>query len=130
MDDVARVASALPEVTEGLSYRYRTWKVGKTSFAWDRPLSKADLKRLGDEPAPTGPLLAVRTDDLHDKEAVLQARPDVCFTIAHFDRYPAVLVRLNDCDLDSLTELITAAWLAAAPDALAREFVARTRDAP
>lgn len=125
MDDAARMAMELPEVTEGTSYGRRAWKVGSTSFAWERPLTKADIKRLGDEPAPSGPLLGIRTEDLHEKEAILQARPDCCFTIAHFDRYPALLVRLDDCDLDTLTELITDAWLAAAPERLARDFLDR-----
>jgi hypothetical protein len=36
-----------------------------------------------------GPILAVRTADLHDKEAVLAANSDVFFTIPHFDGYSA-----------------------------------------
>jgi hypothetical protein len=35
--------------------------------------SKADLKRFGEETPPRQPVLAVRTDDLIEKEAVLQA---------------------------------------------------------
>jgi hypothetical protein len=35
-----------------------------------------------------------RTADLADKEAALAADPDSFFTIPHFDRYRAVLIRL------------------------------------
>ena len=69
VEEVAGIALALPEVTEGLRWGNRTWFVTGKSFVWERPLSKADLKRLGDQPPPEGPLLAVR---------VANAVPEVC----------------------------------------------------
>ena len=36
LDDVARMAAELPEVTEGERYGNRTWLVGGKAFAWDR----------------------------------------------------------------------------------------------
>ena len=36
-DDVERIATALPEVTEGTSWGNRCWKVKGRTFAWVRP---------------------------------------------------------------------------------------------
>jgi hypothetical protein len=71
IDDVARLVSELPDVTESERHGNRTWFVHGKAFAWDRPFSKADLRRFGDEEPPAGPILAVRTADLHEKESVL-----------------------------------------------------------
>ena len=74
---VAQLASSLPEVTEGERFGRRTWFVRGKGFAWDRPFSKADLKRFGDVTPLDGPILAVSVGDLSEKEAVLAAHPDV-----------------------------------------------------
>jgi len=58
-------------------------------------MSKADIKRWGDAPLPEGEILAVSTEDLGEKEAVLAAGSKGVFTMAHFDGYPAVLVELR-----------------------------------
>jgi hypothetical protein len=44
LDDVAQMASALPEVTEAERHGNRTWFVAGKAFAWDRPFSKADIR--------------------------------------------------------------------------------------
>src|SRR6185436_5991290 len=123
--DVEKIIAELPEVTEGSSYGRRSWFVGKKHFAWERPFSKADLKRFGDETPPGGPILAVAVEDLEEKEAVLAAGTKGFFTIPHFDGYPAFLVQLQTVGKRNLRDAIVDGWLATAPAKLADEFVAR-----
>jgi hypothetical protein len=118
-DDAARLARALPEVTEGERFRNRTWFVGKKAFAWERPFSKADLKRFGEQVPPSGPILAVSTGDLGEKEAILAASGPAFFTIEHFSGYPAILIQLSAVGEDELRTAITDGWLACAPPELA-----------
>ena len=121
-DDVARLALAMPEATERVSRDMRQWCVKDKLFVWERPLRKTDLRALGDA-APDGPILGARVEHLVAKEALLADDPSVYFTTPHFDGYPAVLVRLEEISLADLEELIAEAWLARAPDRLAREYL-------
>ena len=70
-DDVDAVATSLPGVTVGAKWGNRTWMVEDKGFAWQRPFSKADLKRFGDETPPQGEILAVRVESLDAKDALL-----------------------------------------------------------
>ncbi len=127
IDEVVRLATDLPEVTTGTWYGNRTWMVGSKPFAWQRPLSKADLRRLGDAPVPTGPIFAFRVADLRANAAVLAEGTRGVFTIAHFDHYPAVLVQLDVVPKRALQRLVADAWVACVPPTLADRYRIRAR---
>lgn len=127
IDDVAAMALALPEVSDGTSWGNRAWYVAGKHFLWERPFSKADVRRFGDEPVPGGTIIGVRVEDEGEKRAVLAAGIPGVFTIPHFDGYPAVLVQLQLARMRALRDLVLDAWLSCAPEALARAHLAGRR---
>jgi hypothetical protein len=121
--DVHQLAVRLPQTVERSSRDdLLDWRVKDKSFAWERPLRRADLQALGDA-APTGPVLAARVPDLGAKQALLADDADVYFTTPHFDGYPAILVRLDRITVPDLEELLVEAWLCRAPKRLAAEYL-------
>jgi hypothetical protein len=125
-DDVRRIALALPETTEAISWEQAHWRVKDKGFVWERPLRRSDLEALGDA-APDGPILGARVEHLVAKEALLADDPGVFFTTPHFDGYPAVLVRLDEISMQDLEEVIVEAWLCRAPKRLAQAYLDESR---
>lgn len=121
LDDVARACLALPATTEAVSASgRRRWLVRGKTFVRERPLHRVDLAELGDA-APAGPVLVAYVPDEGAKAALLKTEPEVWFTTAHFDGWPALMCRLDALDAPALTELVAEAWAARAP----RRLVAR-----
>lgn len=123
LEDVERIATSFPGVTEGTSHGRRTWNVGKKSFVWERPFTKADLKRFGDQPVPEGPIVGLAAEDLHDKEAILAEGLPGFFTIQHFDGYAGYLIDPSVARDADVRDAIRDAWLARAPEQLAAELL-------
>jgi hypothetical protein len=121
-DDVRRIALGLPQTSERSSRGLCQWRVNDKLFVWERPLRVKELQALGDY-APDGPILGARVEHLGAKEALLASDPEVFFTTAHFDGYPAVLVRLDRITPQDLSELIVEAWLCRAPTRLAKQYI-------
>jgi len=109
-DDVEAVMAGLENATEGERHGGRTWFVNGRAFAWDRPYSKADLKRFGGLPPAAEPILALAAADLHEKEAILASGINGVFTIEHFNGYKAFLVELDVVSPKALKQLIVEAY--------------------
>jgi hypothetical protein len=124
-DDVAHLAAELPEVTEGKEKHrgHRTWQVAGKVFAWERPFSKADIKRYGDQQPPQGPILAIRTADRAEKEAILAGGGNGFFTIEHFNGSNAYLIQLDVVKAQDLRDALVDGWLAMAPAKVAEGFL-------
>jgi hypothetical protein len=125
-EDVRRLALVLPESSERLSRERAQWRVKDRLFVWERPLRAKEIEELGPL-APEGPVLGARVEHLLAKEALLADDPEVFFTTSHFRGSAAVLVRLERIDLADLEEVAVEAWLARAPERLARDYLERTR---
>ncbi|MGO1393707.1 MmcQ/YjbR family DNA-binding protein [Agrococcus casei] len=102
-DDVRRLATALPEVSERTSYGTAAFYVGGKIFA-----------RMHEEPG----VLVCWCQDLGEREALLEADPKKFFTTDHYNGHASVLIRLDEVDIEELSELLTEAWEARAPKRL------------
>jgi hypothetical protein len=124
LDDVSRLAARLPETTQVERHGNRAWSVTDKVFAWERPFSKADIKRYGDAPVPSGVIVATAVGDLAEKDAVLATGTPGIFTIPHFNGYAAVLIALDEVDEPALEAALVDGWLAKAPSRLSGAYLA------
>jgi hypothetical protein len=107
LEDVRRIARSFPETSEKPMYGTPGFYVRNKAFA-----------RLREE----GDVLVVWCADEGEKEAFLTTRPEVFFTLPHYDGHPSVLVRLPAITPDDLEEVLADAWRARAPRRLLATF--------
>ena len=110
LDDVDAFAMSLAGVTVSARRGHRTWMVGTKFFAWQRPFSKANLARFGDQRPPAGDILAVKVESLDAKDAMLAMAPPGFFTIPHFNGFAAVLIELNKARARDVRAVIVEAY--------------------
>lgn len=108
-DDVRRLALGLPGVEEIDSDGF-DFRVGGKGFVWSYP-----------ERTPGKPRV-IRTDiavlfvgDEAEKQALVLGEPHVFFTTPGYDDWPLVMLRLDEVDVERLSELVTDAWRMRAP---------------
>lgn len=129
LDSVHATAMKLQGVSVGTKWGNRTWLVGDKGFVWERPLRKPDLERLGDTPPPTTPIIAVSTESLDAKDALLAMELPGFFTIQHFNNYPAVLIELRKARAADVRMAIEQAHTAVAAKATRKKGAKRKRRA-
>jgi hypothetical protein len=107
---VRRIALSLPSaVQDGDKIGYLVEGGKAFAWTWKKRIEpkKARVEQLD--------VFAVRISGEEEKAVLIAADPAKFFTEAHYNGYPAVLVRLDEIDADELAELLTDAWRLAAP---------------
>src|ERR1051325_10028054 len=94
LEDVRRIASALPEVVEGTCH-------GTPAFYLRGRL----LLRLRDD----FDLLVVRMP-IQQRDEAIESEPDIFSVTDHYRNYPAVLVTLANVRLTRLQQIMEEAW--------------------
>ncbi len=102
LDDLRRIATALPGVTERLSY-------GTPAFHTAGGL----VSRLQED----GERISLRRDK-QERHELVAAAPHIYSVPAHFEKWPFVCAHLPSIDPDELAEVVEDAW----------RMVARKRD--
>jgi hypothetical protein len=119
-DDVRQIALSLPGTKEADDhFGFSVMNKGKPKgfvWAWNERVEPKKPR------VPHTGIVAVRVVNELDKQALLASSPDKFFTEAHYNGFPAVLVRLDKVDLDELTELVVDAWRCQAPRQLVNEL--------
>lgn len=128
LDDLRALAAGLPEtvVSEDDRFALSVPVKGKLKgYVW------AWLERVHPKKARVvnNGVMAVAVPGLSAKEVILNAHdPSQIFTEPHYNGYPAVLVRLENVDLDVLTDLVVEAWRCKAPRPLVEAYDARAAE--
>lgn len=119
-EDVRRIALSLPGTSEGGDgFGFSVLNKGKAKgfvWSWKERVEPKKPRVARDD------VVAVRTVDVADKEALLATGDEALFTEPHYNGFPAILVRLPLVDLGLLEELVVDAWRTLAPRTLVEEW--------
>jgi hypothetical protein len=96
---VRKLALALPDVEDVSSPRGVCFKVAGRLLACEAIHASAE---------PSSLMLRV---SLAERTRLLAENPDACYVTAHYQKHPAILVRLSRVRRDALRDLLGAAWL-------------------
>ncbi|MDE0546563.1 MmcQ/YjbR family DNA-binding protein [Microbacterium sp. C7(2022)] len=120
LDDVRRVASALPGSEERAMTGGAAWFVRRKLYAWQChpwPSIPAEAREI----LAAELVVGVKVADEFDALALIDMAPDVFLRTTSWGE-PKVAFRMARIDGDHLAELVTEAWRVQAPKYLRREF--------
>jgi len=112
------IALSLPEAHSSSDEFRFGFGVRDKGFAWSWS-ERVDPKKPR---IPRLDVLAVRCARA-EKETILASDPEVFVTEPHYNGFPAVLVRLDRIEVESLSGLLRSAWMQVAPKALVKQFL-------
>lgn len=121
LDDVSRIAAALPGSEERETTGGRAWFVRRKLYAWEChpwPSIPADIRAI----IASETVVGVKVADEMDRLALVQGWPDVFLHTTTPWGEPKVAFRLAPVDPQHLAELVVEAWHTQAPKYLQREF--------
>lgn len=119
---VEEFALTLPETTSSPSYNHApALRVNKRILGRLRAEMADEYDDLTG--APYDEVLMLKVADLGEKEALLASDPRVYFTVAHYDGYPAILIRLAQVSEEEVRELVMETWMRLAPKRALRSYV-------
>jgi hypothetical protein len=129
MEDLDKLALAMPEATKEVEDGRPTYKVHDKMFCFHRRRRKDAVDPTGEQ---LDDVLVFRVADLGVKEMLVADSRRIYFTTPHWNGYSAVLVRIRDLerlDRDELRDLVEEAWLTRAQKRLAKEWLAERKGA-
>jgi len=121
LDDLRRIAVALPGSEERSTTGGAAWFVRGKLYAWEChpwPSIPADMRAI----IAAELVVGVKVADRVDAFALVEMMPDVFLRATTRWNEPKVAFRMSGIPLDHLAELVTEAWRVQAPTYLRREF--------
>ncbi len=121
LDDLRRIADALPGSEERAMTSGAAWFVRRKLYAWEChpwPSIPDDVRKIVASELVVGVKVAEKMDAL----ALVQMAPDVFLRTTTPWGEPKIAFRMAGIDEEHLAELVTEAWRIQAPKYLRREF--------